>query len=110
MDQVVLDALESGQWRGCRRGWDGRPLADLSLPCQTHHDHVQRVGWYFRDLPAYAVSAIEVCSCSWHRTKTWNSSWAVERAEGVERSPPFTPITVIHVINYLQGGNSKVQT
>lgn len=41
MDQALLDTPYSRQWRGCRRGWDGRPIADPSLLSQTHHNHAK---------------------------------------------------------------------
>lgn len=83
MDQALLDAPYSRQWRGCRRDWDGRPVADPSLLSQTHHNYAKS-GLVFWDPPAYAMSAVEVCS--WHMTK------------GVERFLPYTLITVVHVI------------
>lgn len=111
MDQVVLNTLDSGQWRGCRRDWDGRPVKDLSLPSQTHHSHANLCKEWVGIFGTHLPMLYQPWRCA-HGTgpKTLNSSWAVERAQGVGRSLPYTPITVIHVINYLQGGNSKVQT
>lgn len=63
MHQTVLDALDSWQWRSCRRDWDGTPITDPSLPTQTRHGHsnpCKVVGWYYWDPPAYAVLAVEV--------------------------------------------------